>query len=584
MLGTLVALAVARMRSLETFVWDMPTGILRDVWLALSSLGDRDDGQPCRLERLWVRWHDNSSADSGNAIPPPPPPPLNTTLPPGLGNASSASTNLPPPISYAAAMDRVEQPSFSVLPSLKSLSVLDVDELAYLDEMAVVIGRSIKKLRELRVGIARHAVSRDWVTVWEGESLQQVHSDHPTYGSVLLGEKRLGGVLGVLTGFVHDMRKRKESSLDVLPDRTRKVSQPPTAPQHLPLAGSSQAESSLSMPTPISPELDRQPAPHLEDPESIISTSGITSFQSLLPDAMATELSRKWDGQPDTVPTWTSLESSPASSPDVEADDTAPTDAVVTEDHTAAELAPLPDSPQVTASQNADELLEERETSPLSASESEAHLDGRLNLENLELERVPLSVPVLQSAVDWTRLTSLTLLHCQNHEQFWKTLRRTFAPRSRSPTYPHCRRTPLTPSKKSLRSSASAEEMVYGLSLKKVHTNTVSPALISFLKETLAPNSLEVLFLQEARSYSSSVSIDAIFKGPLKRHRASLKKVLIDSSEKGADGLPTTSSRWRRWMLNREILSFVTSGKMSCLRELGMAIDYRDWVSFQPYH
>ena len=49
MLGTLVALAVARMRSLETFVWDMPTGILRDVWLALSALGDKDDGTPCRL-------------------------------------------------------------------------------------------------------------------------------------------------------------------------------------------------------------------------------------------------------------------------------------------------------------------------------------------------------------------------------------------------------------------------------------------------------------------------------------------------------------------------------------------------------
>lgn len=61
MLGTLVALAVARMRSLETFIWDMPTGILRDVWLALSSLGDRGDGQACRLEKLWVRWHDNSS-------------------------------------------------------------------------------------------------------------------------------------------------------------------------------------------------------------------------------------------------------------------------------------------------------------------------------------------------------------------------------------------------------------------------------------------------------------------------------------------------------------------------------------------
>jgi hypothetical protein len=60
MLGTLVALAVGRMRNLETFIWDMPTGVLRDVWLALGSLADREDGHECRLERVWVRWHDNS--------------------------------------------------------------------------------------------------------------------------------------------------------------------------------------------------------------------------------------------------------------------------------------------------------------------------------------------------------------------------------------------------------------------------------------------------------------------------------------------------------------------------------------------
>jgi hypothetical protein len=112
-----------------------------------------------------------------------------------------------------------------------------------------------------------------------------------------------------------------------------------------------------------------------------------------------------------------------------------------------------------------------------------------------------------------------------------------------------------------------------------VHTNNVSPSLISFLKETLAPNSLEVLFLQETRSYSSSVSVDQIFKGPLRRHRSSLKKILIDSSQKGPDGVPTNSSQWRRWMVTREILAFVTSGKMPNLRELGCAIDYRDWVS-----
>lgn len=43
MLGTLVALALGRMRNLEAFIWDMPTGVLRDVWLALASLASRND-------------------------------------------------------------------------------------------------------------------------------------------------------------------------------------------------------------------------------------------------------------------------------------------------------------------------------------------------------------------------------------------------------------------------------------------------------------------------------------------------------------------------------------------------------------
>lgn len=208
------------------------------------------------------------------------------------------------------------------------------------------------------------------------------------------------------------------------------------------------------------------------------------------------------------------------------------------------------------------------------------YLDNTLKLENLELERIPLSIPVLQRAIDWTHLTSLTLLHCINHEQLWKTLRRTFAPVPKSPVYPSARRTPASTPRKSTKSSVPSDiEMEYRLKLKKIHTNTVSPALIAFLKETLAPNSVETLFLQETRSYSSPVTVDHIFKGPLRRHRASLKRILIDSSEKGIDGQPVSSSRWRRWMVGREILAFMTSGKMPALREIGVALDYRDWVS-----
>jgi hypothetical protein len=209
-------------------------------------------------------------------------------------------------------------------------------------------------------------------------------------------------------------------------------------------------------------------------------------------------------------------------------------------------------------------------TADESGESQEKLLNGKLKLEVLELERIPLSVSVLRRAFDWSILSTLTLLHCSNHEQLWKVLRRTYTPRanySGSPSTSKAYKASYT-----LRSD-------YHLNLKRIHTNTVSPSLISFLKETLAPNSLEVLFLQEGRSYSSTVTVDAIYRGPMRRHKASLKKLMIDSSEKGPDGHSSTSSRWRRWMMSREILTFITSGRMSSLRELAVSIDYKDWVS-----
>jgi hypothetical protein len=463
-----------------------------------------------------------------------------------------APSSIPPHFHYSL-LDRVENPSFSVLPPLKSLSVLDIDELAYLDEMAVLIGKSLDKLRELRVGIARHATQRDWVTIWEGETLAQVDQEYPTHSSLTLGEKRLGGVLGTLTGFVCDMRKPKVS----LPDRTKRRSM---------LNGASPSKSPGSR-APVSPA---RTSSELEPPiEQSSALSGITSLRDVLPDVSAsasptepglmTPATSSWGSDPafenDPLVAQSSHASSPLRSPFLQPHQT-----------------PLPPP------------LEDEDAALNETVEPEPEkqwLDNTLHLESLELERVPLSIPVLQKAIDWTRLTSLTLLHCQNHEQLWKTLRRTFAPVPKSPTYPHPRRTPNTTPRKGGRISITGSdiELSYPLSLKKVHTNNVSPSLISFLKETLAPNSLEVLFLQETRSYSSSVSVDQIFKGPLRRHRSSLKKILIDSSQKGPDGVPTNSSQWRRWMVTREILAFVTSGKMPNLRELGCAIDYRDWVS-----
>lgn len=195
-------------------------------------------------------------------------------------------------------------------------------------------------------------------------------------------------------------------------------------------------------------------------------------------------------------------------------------------------------------------------------------MNGKLKLETLELERVPLSVAILQKAFDWTMLTKLTLLHCQDHEHLWKMLRRNYSPTS--------------PYNGSQQAKATGKvRLEYGLNLKVIHTNAVSPSLITFLKETLAPNSLEVLFLQEARSYNSSVKIEQIYRGPIKRHRASLQKVMIDSSDKGDDAFGST--RWRRWMLTTDIITYLTSGRMSALRELGAALDYRDWVRISAH-
>ncbi|KAK5686114.1 hypothetical protein LTS10_002228 [Elasticomyces elasticus] len=550
MLGTLVALAVARMRSLETFIWDMPTGILRDVWLALSSLDDRDDDRKCRLEKVWVRWHDNSSGDSPNLPNPVPPPPpamhLNGMIPAPLQSSGHAATSAMLPPLYPTVLDRVEHPSFSVLPALKSLSVLDIDELAYLDEMAVLIGRSLDKLRELRIGIARHALSREWVTVWEGDDLPQVDYDYPTAGSLTIGEKRNGGVLGTLAGFVCDMRRPKL----VLPDRTRRpkpTKAPPPSPDSQPtLTVTNPIVAALDAVTGTG-EVDFTPDESESDPQGGSIFGRSRHDQSTAHGDM--------------------LSPGPAESSD-------PLLAI------SRQATPEPPTPPETSSDLPVSTLDSPDFEL--ASNAPAPLDGMLRLESLELERVPLSIPVLQRAVDWTRLTSLTLLHCQNHEQLWKTLRRTFAPVPKSPTYPHPRRASTSTPRKGGKSTVSGHEveLEYTLKLKKIHTNTVSPALISFLKETLAPNSLEVLFLQEARSYSSSVTVDTIYRGPLKRHRGSLKKVLIDSSEKSPEGLPTNSSRWRRWMLSREVLAFVCSGKMPALRELGMALDYRDWHFF----
>jgi len=55
---------------------------------------------------------------------------------------------------------------------------------------------------------------------------------------------------------------------------------------------------------------------------------------------------------------------------------------------------------------------------------------------------------------------------------------------------------------------------------------------------------------------------------------------MIDSSEKYLTDFPAANARWKKWILNREMITYLTSGRMSGLRELAFSIDYKDWVGF----
>ncbi|RMZ75498.1 hypothetical protein DV737_g5271, partial [Chaetothyriales sp. CBS 132003] len=461
MLGTLVALAVGRMRNLETFIWDMPTGVLRDVWLALGSLSERNDGQECRLEKVWVRWHDN--ADQG-PLPSPP-------LPVGHGPAHQVA-NIPTILTGSAQAlfqippyPCVEFPTFSILPPLKSLTVLDMDELSYAEEMSVLIERSLPILRELRVGIGRQAQNYRWTRPLEDGNAAL----SPTTVSSGPNMSRPGGVLGIIFG---------SSDLSQL---SRLLS-----------------ETTLSD--------DASPAP--------------------TPICVAKRGHHKQD-----------TPSGPSK---------------------LAEGGPEPGASKPSSRQ--------------------------LQLETLELERVEISIYTIARAINWSRLRQVTILGCGNQDTLWTELRKKFTPIAKLRTPSSASRslstslsTMLTSSRMGTPISRLVPAEDYPLKLQRLHTDCVSQALISFIKDTLAPDTLEWLFLQECPSYISNVSMDVLYKTAIRRHRGSLKKLLIDSEVRKDNG--SIAGSWKKWVCNRDLLTAITSGKMQ-LRELSMSIDYQDWHFF----
>lgn len=494
MLGTLVALAVEKMVNLEAFVWDMPTGVLSDVFLALASSQDGASSQESKLDRVWIRLHDSSflqeaAQNPNRTIPHSASVPEGTTftaiglLPPSPLDDPEAPAEAPAPLSYGESP--VEYPTFSVLPPLRNLTVLEIDDLSYLDEMSVLIARSQTRLQELRVGMATKAMHLQFAQPWDGPGLQQVDTSAHWPGASKIGSRRLGGVLGVLFGRVFDLRRR-------------------------PVATAPLQNNTLVVTMPI--------------PQG--SATGLATASQEPP-------SQAINGE--TIAPQSSVES-------------------VTES---------PESCAGTA-----------EPPGHDTNDTHQRLDGKLRLRILELERVPLSMQVLIKGIDWTTLTTLTLLNCPHQMTLWKLLARHFLPTSSIPGLKGA----------SAIRNAPPSSLHYHLALKHIHTDIVALPLVKFVKETLAPNTLEVLFLHDRHRLLSPVSLQKVFRLAVMRHSKSLRKLLFDSSEDNSLNFAATSesARWLHWTLTADMILYITSGKLPQLRELSMALMADAWVCLPP--
>lgn len=495
----------------ESFVWDMPTGILRDIWIALSSLGDY---QPPKLEKLWVRLHDNRAALSEAEITQTNTAPQPAQVAPGQAPAMGPTQGtLSQNLDFGGvprlvlAKNHREEPNFSIMPPLRSLTVLDIDEIAYLEELSVLLERSRNKLRELRIGFAPVLCSS--CNDREQSPLKYIIK---------------GGPLPLLMSKIYSGPKLSG------PDVT---SNAPNDVLHEPFSDLPEPKATEMNMDAIDPALFEEGTPNegreIPRPESEPERSPVGVLQNPV-DRLSTNAKAGSDSR---SPTRRGLQN------------------IGTADTIASRgLKPI----------------------------------QRLKLETLEIEKVTLHVITLCKTIDWIILTSLTLLNCGDTGKLWCCLQEKFPPRKTLVVSIPTQSTKKRGGQPRLRRMPSSESLSktleYPLSLKRIHTDHVSISLISFLKHALAPDSLEWLFLQDANLHgSSSVTLDAIYRGPLRRHRSSLTKLMIDSASH-SQGNGMHGGTARKWMLTREVLTFISSGKMSRLRELAMAIQHKDWHFF----
>ena len=559
MLGTLVALSLARMPNLESFVWDMPTGILRDIWISLSSLGDY---QPSKLAKVWVRFHNNELAlqDAGLHYPVPTRQ-SNMNLP----HSSIPLVSMPSYKKLKFSSHPTEHPNFSTLPPLRSLTVLAIDEIAYLEEISVLIGRSRDKIRELRIGLA----SLINTSGYDG--------DHASVQCFAAGTE-----IALLLNSIHDSFDPRSENYLYKPKTSLPEAQSTTM--------ANEAQFDPAAPDSQSPSSSRSP-------QSGVNITLPDEFSNLVPDGIFSP------SEPDTLFTYkadpdldSSIDPALPHGPHATAFGELGATKAVQYPGLLTEVSPgvLSGAPAIEQSEAEPSSISEDSQAPVprltiptrQLTDPEA-ADSKLKLETLELEGCIINVFVLTKSIDFSILTSLTLLHCEGSDMLWSDLSRQY-PTSAANQKSLVVSIPTQTSdnvavQNRLRRTSTienlAKELKYTLKLKRIHTDTVSSSLISFLSKTLAPNSLEHLFLQDNPAFVSPVTIDAIYKGPLRRHRASLTKIMIDSST-GASGSRSRTTSALKWMLSRDFLTFVTSGKMSKLRELAMVVEYKDWHFF----
>ena len=536
-------------------MWDMPTGILRDIWIALSSLGDY---QSPKLEKLWIRLHDNRAAlsevESTQTSTAPQPAQAIPSQAPALAPAQGTpyqNLDFGGVPRLVLAKNHREEPNFSIMPPLRSLTVLDIDEMAYLDELSILLERSLDKLRELRIGFAPILYS------------SCNDREQPPLKYVIKG-----GPLPLLMSKFYDYLGDLEKT-ELKPkhdtENSEWIERPDVATNEDRSSPSPTSTAATLGPNMSGAEItSNAPSDTNHEPLSSVPQNKVTGMNLNAIDPALFEEGVSHEGREVPGPQ-TKSERSPLR--------------ISQDPIERLETVSTPSNDQKSLARGGP-----REAGIASSTASHNALKKirRLNLETLEIEKITLHVITLYKTIDWTILTSLTLLNCGGTEHLWSCLQEKFPPRKilkdmqstkKRGSQPRLRRMPS--------SEALSKTSEYPLRLKKIHTNHVSSALISFLKHALAPDSLEWLFLQDTSTHSSSVTLDAIYRGPLRRHRSSLAKVMIDSAtSQDNERSRTRDVAARKWMLTREVLTFLSSGKMNRLRELAMTIQYKDWHFF----